>query len=71
VKPLSFSDRQLRLLTEAAKALPVHRREMFLQQVAAHLAAEPTDQAVQVALKAQLDRLPHSFLCDTQEGVKK
>jgi hypothetical protein len=71
VKPLSLSDCQLRFLIEAAKAVPVHRREAFLQQVAAHLAAEPTDQAVQAALNAQLDRLSHSFRCDTQEGVKK
>jgi hypothetical protein len=33
-KPLSLSDRQLRLLEEAAKAVPVSKLDEFLQQLA-------------------------------------
>ncbi len=65
-KPLSLSDRQLRLIQEAAKAVPVPRRDDFLQKVTAQLCAEPTDQAVLAAVNAQLDLLSHRyFLCDS------
>lgn len=57
-RPLSLSDRQLHLLQSAAKAVPVERRELFLQSVARHLTAEPTDEAVIATLNAQLDCLP-------------
>lgn len=64
-RPLSLSDRQLWLVTKAAKAVPVSHRDHFLQQVAAHLASEPSDDAVQAALNAQLDRLSIILLCDS------
>jgi hypothetical protein len=57
-KPLSLSDRQLRLVQNAAKAVPVRQREQFLQKVAKHLLPEPSDNAVASAINAQLDRLP-------------
>jgi hypothetical protein len=43
-----------------AKAVPLSRRDDFLREVAAHLTHEPSDNAVEAALNAQLDRL--SFL---------
>jgi hypothetical protein len=49
MKPLSLSDRQLRLVQTAAKAVPVSRRDEFLQKLAAHLTSEPSDAAVQAA----------------------
>jgi hypothetical protein len=55
---LSLSDRQLRLIQTAARAVPVERRDLFLQNVAKHLTSEPTDSAVIAALNAALDRLP-------------
>jgi hypothetical protein len=54
---LSLSDRQLRLVTNAAKAVPQERRDSFLREVAAHLTSEPSDAAVLAALNVQLDRL--------------
>jgi hypothetical protein len=69
-RPLSLSDRQLHLLQSAAKGVPVARRELFLQSVARHLTAEPTDEAVIAALNAQLDRLPRFFSCDSKGANK-
>jgi hypothetical protein len=63
-KALSLSDRQLRLLQDAARAVPPRQREQFLQKVANHLAEEPSDSAVIAAINAQLDRLP-VFLTDS------
>jgi hypothetical protein len=62
--PLALTDRQMRLIQNAAQAVPVQRRDEFLQRLAAHLTAEPTDAAVSAALNAQLDALTHVFLCD-------
>jgi hypothetical protein len=56
-RPLSLSDRQLRLVTAAAKAVPQSRRDSFLKEVARHLTSEPSDAAVLAALNVQLDRL--------------
>jgi hypothetical protein len=66
IKPLSLTDRQVRLITEAAKAVPIERRDDFLQKLAMHLTPEPSDAAVQAALNAQLDTLPRFFLCDSK-----
>jgi hypothetical protein len=63
-RPLSLSDRQLRLVTNAAKAVPLARRDDFLRQVAAHLTSEPSDIAVEAALNAQLDRIATFLICD-------
>src|SRR5262249_17026548 len=65
IKPLSLTDRQLRLVQTAAKAVPVQRRDEFLQRLAAQLTSQPSDAAVQAALNAQLDALTHVFLCDS------
>ncbi len=65
-RPGSLSDRQLRLVLNASKAVPIQQRESFLQKVVDHLSAEPTDAAVIAALNAQLDRLPRFFLCDAK-----
>jgi hypothetical protein len=64
-KPLSLTDRQLGLVQAAAKAVPVQRRDAFLQSVAKQLAAEPTDQAVMAAVNAQMDRISN-YLCDSK-----
>ncbi len=68
-RPLSLSDRQLALLQSAAGAVPTRSREQFLQRVTKHLAAEPSDAAVQAAVNAALDRVP-VFLCDAQPKEK-
>jgi hypothetical protein len=69
-KALSLSDRQLRLLQDAARAVPPRQREQFLQKVANHLAEEPSDSAVIAAINAQLDRLP-VFLTDSAPAPSK
>ena len=68
---LALTDRQLRLITDAAKAVPVNRRDEFLQRLARHLTPEPSDAAVQSAVNAQLDALPHVFLCDSNNNGEK
>lgn len=55
---LSSSDRQLRLLRNAAQAVSVGKRDEFLRNVAAHLAAEPSDTAVEAAINSQLNLIP-------------
>jgi hypothetical protein len=69
MKPLSLSDRQLALVTAAAKAVPVRQRSEFLQAVARHLTSQPSDAAVQSAVNAQLDALPR-YLCDSANNAK-
>jgi hypothetical protein len=66
MKALSLSDRQLRLVQNAAKAIPANRRDEFLQKLAAHLTSDPSDAAVQAALNAQLDRLPAYYFTDSK-----
>jgi hypothetical protein len=70
-KPLSLSDRQLKLIKDAARAVPLARRDEFLQRVARYLTHEPTYTAVIAAVNAQLDLISHHFLCDTQFGANK
>jgi hypothetical protein len=64
-KPLSLTDRQLRYLQNAARAVPVRQRDAFLQSVAKHLASEPSDLAVMACVNAMLDRTSHHFLNDS------
>jgi hypothetical protein len=47
----------MKLVTNAARAVPLDRRDEFLKEVAAHLLPEPSDDAVKAALNVQLDRL--------------
>jgi hypothetical protein len=64
-KPLALTDNQLHLIKHAARSLLVDARDHFLQSVAAHLADQPSDSAVQAAVVAALDRTP-VFLCDAK-----
>ncbi len=69
---LSLTDAQLALIHSAAGCVPVERRSEFLQRVAAHLGTQPSDEAVQAAIDAQLavHRLP-VFLCDAASTTPK
>jgi hypothetical protein len=69
MKPLALSDRQMSLVQQAAVSLLVDARDGFLQSVAAHLTGEPSDNAVQGAVQAALDRTP-VFLCDAKPKEK-
>ena len=40
-KPLALTDRQMRLVRNAAQSLPVQRRDEFLQRLAAQLTSQP------------------------------
>ena len=55
--PLRLTNKQMGLVTSAAKAVPVDRRDEFLQRLARHLTPAPSDAAVLAALNAQLDAL--------------
>ena len=71
--PLSLSDRQLRLLQNAARSVPVDRRDAFVRGVASHLCNEPSDIAVEAAINAQLDLIPSKQLnlrARTPQGVE-
>jgi hypothetical protein len=63
--PLALTDRQLRLIETAARAVPVRKRDEFLRKVASHLTSEPSDHAVQSAVNLQLDLIQHHFLNDS------
>jgi hypothetical protein len=69
-RALALTDRQLALVRHAARAVPVARREEFLQNVARHLIAEPSDAAVAAAVNAQLDLTP-VFLNDALPKKEK
>ena len=68
-RPLSLSDNQMHLIKHAARSLPVGARDQFLQDVTRHLAGEPSDDAVQAAINASLDRTP-VFMCDAKPMEK-
>jgi hypothetical protein len=63
-RPLSLSDRQLYLLRQAAKAIPIQQRENWLSDVAKRLTGEPSDAAVMQAINVQYDRT-HVYLTDS------
>jgi hypothetical protein len=68
-KPLALTDRQLRLVQMAACAVPVPKRDEFLQKVAKHLTSDPSDAAVAAVVNAMLDRITsHHFLFDSKFG---
>jgi hypothetical protein len=60
-RPLALTDRQMRFVTSAAKAVPIKRRNEFLQGLARHLTPAPSDAAVQAALNVQMDLLATQF----------
>jgi hypothetical protein len=70
-KPLALTDRQLRLVQTAARAVPVAQRDTFLRKVAAHLTSEPSDHAVQSAVNSQLDLIQHNFLNDSLKKIRR
>jgi hypothetical protein len=69
MRALSLTDFQMRQLKATAKTLLPSRRSDFLEGVAKRLGDAPSDEALQIAIAAQLsmNRLP-VFLCD---GNKK
>jgi hypothetical protein len=69
-RPLALSDRQLELVTRAARALPLMRRDQFLQDVAARLTGEPSDAAVMQAINVTFDLTP-VFLNDALPKKEK
>jgi hypothetical protein len=69
MRALSLSDYQLARVRAAAQTLLPSARSSFLEGVARRLGDQPSDEALQIAIAAQLsmNRLP-VFLCD---GNKK
>jgi len=68
-RALALSDYQMSIVRHAAAALPVAARDGFLQEGAARLADTPSDNAVQAAINASLDRTP-VFLNDSASTKK-
>ena len=69
MRALSLSDYQMQQLRAATKNLSPPQRTNFLEGIAKRLGDQPSDEALQIAIAAQLsmNRLP-VFLCD---GNKK
>jgi hypothetical protein len=65
MKPIGLTDQQLKQLQQAAKTLLPLERDTFLQGVARRLGETPSDEALQLAISAQLavNKLP-VFLSD-------
>lgn len=59
-RPVSLSDRQLKLVQQHAAGLPVQLRDRYLREIADRLRAEPSDMAVEQAINLALDRC-HAF----------
>jgi len=72
MRALSLSDYQLAQLRAAAKNLLPSQRTDFLEGVARRLGDQPSDEALQIAIAAQLatNRLP-VFLCDAVSTNKR
>lgn len=56
--PKSLSDRGLRLLYRAAKAVPYAKRGNFLKQVISRLGYQASDASVEAVINTELDRIP-------------
>jgi hypothetical protein len=69
MKPLALTDLQLAEVRAAAVTLLPSERPEFLRGLASRLGSEPSDEAVALAIAAQLavNKLP-IFLCD---GIKE
>jgi hypothetical protein len=64
--PIGLTDKQMRFLQNAIRAVPPRQREQFMTAVAKHLTAEPSDDALASAVNAQMDLLTSSHFL----GVK-
>jgi hypothetical protein len=71
-RPLALTDNQLQFIQQAARSLSIGQRDRFLQGVARHLTADPTDYAVSAAIDAELalNRTP-VFLYDSKQGENR
>jgi hypothetical protein len=56
-RPIGLTDRQVRFLEKAIRAVPPRQREHFMAAVAKHLLPEPSDAALAAAVNAQMDLL--------------
>jgi hypothetical protein len=54
-RPIGLSDRALALVQRHAAALPADQRDVFLQDVAAWLTDDPSDDTVAAAVNVVLD----------------
>lgn len=59
VNPIGLTDRQLRLVYRAVKAVPPRKRGALLAGLFQNLAHEPSDAAVEAMLNVQLNLLGH------------
>jgi len=70
---LGLTDNQLKFITAAATSLPVEKRSLFLQRLAAHMRLHniyrPHDDEVERAMKAALIGLRQQPATSELEGV--
>jgi hypothetical protein len=57
-RALGLDERQMRLIMDAARSLPIAHRDQFLRSVADRLGDAPTVIAVEAAIGAFFERLP-------------
>jgi len=69
-RALALAERQMRLVMDAARSLPVDRRDEFLCDVAGRLGEAPTMLAIEAAIGAFFERMP-VFLCDSAPAKKE
>jgi hypothetical protein len=56
--PIALDERQMKMIMDAARSVPVARRDEFLHTIANHLGDTPTLIAVEAAIGAFFERLP-------------
>jgi len=71
--PLSLSDEQLAILQKRAELVPQNYRTVFLREVAAHLAPEPSTLALHAACDVAIQRAvpPDKLLNNPPEPPRK
>ncbi|MFZ0151650.1 MAG: hypothetical protein WAM72_25530 [Xanthobacteraceae bacterium] len=64
INPVGMSDKQLRLVYRAVKAVPQRKRGALLAGLFKNLTHEPSDSAVEAMLNVQLNLIGHHDLTD-------
>lgn len=64
-RALGLDERQMRMIMDVARSLPVARRDEFLRDISAHLGEAPTMLAIEAAIGAFFERTP-AFSCDAK-----
>jgi hypothetical protein len=70
MRPLALSDRQIIMLKRATAILPEEARRQFVADVAEHLGASPSNNALTRAINIELARRPPRNMLHAQSNMQ-